>query len=71
MDKIVTFLWFNDQAEEAAHFYTSLFENSRIVSVNRYGDEGPGTPGSVMTAEFELAGRPFIALNGGPEFKFT
>ncbi|MDH6707431.1 putative 3-demethylubiquinone-9 3-methyltransferase (glyoxalase superfamily) [Kitasatospora sp. MAA19] len=71
MQKISTFLWFDDQAEEAAAFYTSLFPNSRITQVNRYGEAGPGAAGSVMTVVFELAGRPYVALNGGPEFTFS
>jgi predicted 3-demethylubiquinone-9 3-methyltransferase (glyoxalase superfamily) len=71
MQKITPFLWFDQQAEEAAHFYVSLFPNSRILSVTRYGDAGPGPKGSVMTVEFQLDGQPFIALNGGPAFKFT
>jgi predicted 3-demethylubiquinone-9 3-methyltransferase (glyoxalase superfamily) len=71
MQKISTFLWFDDQAEEAANLYTSLFKNSKITSVNRYSEAGPGKPGSVMTINFELDGREFTALNGGPEFKFT
>ena len=71
MQKISTFLWFDDQAEEAASLYTSLFKNSKITSVNRYSDAGPGQPGSVMTVSFELDGQEFTALNGGPEFKFT
>jgi predicted 3-demethylubiquinone-9 3-methyltransferase (glyoxalase superfamily) len=71
MQKITTFLWFDNQAEEAANHYTSIFDNSRIVGVQRYGEAGPGTPGSVMIVTFELAGQQFLALNGGPEFKFT
>ncbi|MBV6699078.1 VOC family protein [Kitasatospora aureofaciens] len=71
MQKITTFLWFDDQAEEAAAFYTSLFPNSRITQLTRYGEAGPGAAGSVMTVEFELAGRAYVALNGGPEFHFT
>ncbi len=71
MQKITPFLWFDDQAEEAMKFYTSIFKNSRIVSVSRYGEAGPGKPGTVMTGEFELDGQRFTALNGGPEFKFT
>lgn len=69
--KITPFLWFNDQAEEAANFYVSLFKDSKILSMSRYGDAGPGPKGSVMVAEFELAGQKFQALNGGPVFKFT
>ncbi|MQS17775.1 VOC family protein [Streptomyces kaniharaensis] len=71
MQKITTFLWFDDQAEEAAAFYTSLFPNSRITRVARYGETGPGAAGSVMTVDFELAGQKYTALNGGPAFTFT
>jgi predicted 3-demethylubiquinone-9 3-methyltransferase (glyoxalase superfamily) len=71
MQKITPFLWFNDQAEEAMNFYASIFKNSKVVSVNRYGDAGPGPAGTVMTATFQLDGQEFMALNGGPEFKFT
>ena len=71
MPKITPFLWFNDQAEEAMNFYTAIFKNSKISSVSRYGDGGPGQPGSVMTATFELDGQEFMALNGGPLFAFT
>ena len=71
MQKITTFLWFDTQAEEAANFYVSLFKNSRISTVNRYGDAGPGPKGSVMMVTFQLEGQGFIALNGGPHFKFT
>jgi predicted 3-demethylubiquinone-9 3-methyltransferase (glyoxalase superfamily) len=69
--KIKTFLWFDTEAEEAARFYTSIFENSRITTVARYGDAGPGPKGSAMTVAFELEGQEFLALNGGPQFKFT
>lgn len=69
--KITTFLWFDNQAEEAINFYVSIFKNSRVGDVVRYGDTGPGPKGQVMTAEFQLAGQQFIALNGGPHFKFT
>ena len=69
--KITTFLWFDDQAEEAINFYVSIFKNSRVGDIVRYGDTGPGPKGQVMTAEFELAGQQFTALNGGPQFKFT
>lgn len=73
--KITPFLWFNDNAEQAVKFYTSIFKNSKIGKISRYGEEGEkvaGRPkGSVMTIEFQLAGQQFIALNGGPEFKFT
>ncbi len=71
MQKIVTFLWFDNQAEEAVNLYTSIFKNSKINSVARYGEAGPGEKGSVMTMNFTLEGRDFIALNGGPTFKFT
>jgi predicted 3-demethylubiquinone-9 3-methyltransferase (glyoxalase superfamily) len=71
MQKITPFLWFDDQAEEAMNFYVSLFKNSKVISVSRYGDEGPGPTGAVMTATFQLDGQELIALNGGPEFKFT
>lgn len=71
MSKITPFLWFDNQAEEAMKFYTSIFKNSKVGKVARYGDAGPGPKGSVMTASFELDGEEFIALNGGPHFKFT
>jgi predicted 3-demethylubiquinone-9 3-methyltransferase (glyoxalase superfamily) len=71
MQKIVTFLWFDNQAEEAANFYVSLFKNSKITSVHRYGEAGPGPKGSVMMVNFELESQQFMALNGGPHFKFT
>jgi predicted 3-demethylubiquinone-9 3-methyltransferase (glyoxalase superfamily) len=71
MPQITPFLWFDHQAEEAARFYVSIFKNSKIVSVSRYGEAGPGPQGSVMTVTFELNGQRFIALNGGPHFKFT
>jgi predicted 3-demethylubiquinone-9 3-methyltransferase (glyoxalase superfamily) len=64
-------LWFDDQAEEAAHFYTSVFRNSRIVEVRLNGEGGPWPAGSVLLVEFQLEGRPFIALNGGPAFTFN
>lgn len=69
--KISTFLWYDGKAEEAANFYTSVFKNSRIRNIARYGEPGPGPKGSVMTVEFELDGQLFTALNGGPEFKFN
>ena len=69
--KIKTFLWFDDQAQEAAEFYVSLFDNSRIVDMPRYGEAGPGEPGSVMVVVFELAGQQYVALNGGPHFTFN
>jgi predicted 3-demethylubiquinone-9 3-methyltransferase (glyoxalase superfamily) len=71
MQKITPFLWFEDQAEEAINFYTSIFKNSKILNVARYGEGGPGPAGSVMTATFELDGQEFTALNGGPQYKFT
>lgn len=74
MPQISTFLTFNDQAEEAARFYTSIFPNSKISRIARYPDLGPQSPfktGAVMTVEFTLDGRPFTALNGGPQFKFS
>lgn len=69
--KITPFLWFDHQAEEAASFYVSLFKNSKIGRVTRYGEAGPGPVGSAMIVEFQLEGLAFIALNGGPHFKFT
>ncbi len=69
--KIRTFLWFDNQAEEASNFYVSLFKNSEILSVNRYGPAGPGPEGTVMTTSFLLDGQEFIALNGGPIFTFN
>jgi predicted 3-demethylubiquinone-9 3-methyltransferase (glyoxalase superfamily) len=71
MPRITPFLWFDNQAEEAAKHYVSIFPNSKIVKVARYGDAGPGPKGSVMTVVFQLDGQEFIALNGGPQFKFT
>jgi len=71
MQKIVTYLWFDNQAEEAAKLYTSLVGNSRIVQVQRYGDVGPGPKGTAMMVAFELAGQEFLALNGGPAHRFT
>ncbi|WP_031510213.1 VOC family protein [Streptomyces megasporus] len=71
MQKITTNLWFDGQAEEAARFYTSLFDDSRITDVQHYSEVGPGEPGTVMTVTFELAGQQFVAINGGPEFSFT
>lgn len=71
MQKIVTYLWFNDQAEEAASFYTSLFKNSEITGVQRSGEGGPGPAGAALVVNFTLDGQEFIALNGGPQFKFT
>ena len=71
MKKITPFLWYDGQAEEAANFYVSIFKNSRILNVSRYGEAGPGAKGSAMSVTFELDGQRFIALNGGPHFKFT
>lgn len=71
MQKITPFLWYDTQAEEAANFYVSVFKNSRILNLSRYSDAGPGPKGSVMSVTFELDGQRFIALNGGPHFKFT
>jgi predicted 3-demethylubiquinone-9 3-methyltransferase (glyoxalase superfamily) len=71
MQKITAFLWFDNQAEEAANFYVSIFKNSKIVSVARYGDTGPGPKGTVMIVQFQLNDQEFTALNGGPHFKFT
>ena len=71
MKKITPFLWFNDQAEEAINLYTSIFKNSKIVSISRYGEGEPGPVGQVMTATFEIEGQEFMALNGGPHFAFT
>lgn len=71
MQKITTCLWFDDQAEQAANFYTSLFGNSRIVEVQYYNEAMPDRASQVMLVVFELAGQRFMALNGGPEFTFT
>jgi predicted 3-demethylubiquinone-9 3-methyltransferase (glyoxalase superfamily) len=71
MQKITPMLWFDDQAEEAAKFYTSIFKNSKILSVSHYSEAGPRPAGTVMTVAFEVDGQGFTALNGGPEFKFT
>jgi predicted 3-demethylubiquinone-9 3-methyltransferase (glyoxalase superfamily) len=71
MQKIATFLWFDTEAEEAANLYVSVFKDSRIVNVSRYGEADPGPKGQVMSVTFELAGQTFLALNGGPQFKFT
>lgn len=71
MRKITPFLWFDTQAEDAARFYVSIFKNSKIGDISRYGDTGPGSKGQVMTIAFELDGLPFTALNGGPIYKFT
>jgi predicted 3-demethylubiquinone-9 3-methyltransferase (glyoxalase superfamily) len=71
MQKITPFLWFDGKAEEAMNFHVSIFKNSRIVSVTRYGEEGPGPKGTVMSATFQLEGQEFYALNGGPQFTFS
>ncbi len=71
MSKITPFLWFDTQAEEAANFYVSIFKNSKVTHLARYGDAGPGLKGSVMIAKFSLDGQEFTALNAGPRFKFT
>lgn len=71
MQKITPFLWFDGKAEEAMNFYTSLFKNSKIVSITRYGDEVPGMKGKVLTGVFQLEGQTFMALDGGPQFHFT
>jgi predicted 3-demethylubiquinone-9 3-methyltransferase (glyoxalase superfamily) len=71
MQKITSCLWFDNQGEEAAHFYTTIFKNSQILEVARYGPAGPGPEGTVMTVTFELDGHKFVALNGGPHFTFS
>jgi predicted 3-demethylubiquinone-9 3-methyltransferase (glyoxalase superfamily) len=71
VQKITPFLWFDDKAEEAMNFYVSVFKNSKIGTVTRYGEGGPGPKGTVMSASFQLDGQDFFALNGGPLFKFT
>ncbi|HET6851820.1 MAG TPA: VOC family protein [Pyrinomonadaceae bacterium] len=71
MPKVTPFLWFDKNAEEAANFYVSIFKNSRVGKISRSGDALPGPKGSVLTVEFELDGEKFVALNGGPQFKFT
>jgi len=71
MQKITTFLWFDGQAEEAMNFYISIFKNSKVVNVSRYGEGGPGPKGTVMSTIFQLEGQTFMALNGGPVFTFT
>lgn len=70
-DRITPFLWFDTEAEEAAHFYCSIFKNSQIVSISHYTEAGPRPAGTVMTVEWELDGQRFIGLNGGPEFTFN
>src|SRR5438309_4912921 len=71
MQRITPFLWFNNEAEEAMQFYTSIFKNSKTGAISRYTEAGPGPAGSVMVASFQLDGQLFIALNGGPQFKFN
>ncbi len=71
MQKITPFLWFDDQAEQAAKFYVSIFKRSKILSTTHYGDSGMGQPGKVMTVTFRLEGQKFVALNGGPHYKLT
>ena len=71
MQKITPFLWFDDQAEQAMNFYCSIFKNSKIGNITRYGEAGPGAQGEVMSATFQLEGQEFMALNGGPLFAFT
>lgn len=71
MQTITPFLWFDDKAEEAMNFYTSIFRNSKVGSVSRYGDAGPGPKGTAMSATFQLEGQKFMALNGGPHFTFS
>jgi predicted 3-demethylubiquinone-9 3-methyltransferase (glyoxalase superfamily) len=71
MQKITPFLWFDGKAEEAVNFYVSIFKNSKVGTITRYGDAGPGPKGPVMIATFQLEGQDFIALNGGPQYTFT
>lgn len=71
MQKITPFLWFDHQAEEAMNFYLSVFKDSQVLSINRYGAEGPGPEGTVMTAKFVIEGQEFVALNGGSQFNFS
>lgn len=71
MQKITPFLWFDGKAQEAANFYVSIFKNSKIVSITRSGEAGPGPQGAVMSATFQLDGQQFIALNGGPQYTFS
>ncbi len=71
MQRITPYLWFDGQAEEAANQYVSIFKNSRVLHVQRYGEHGPGEPGTVMVVEFELDGLRFAALNGGPQYTFS
>jgi predicted 3-demethylubiquinone-9 3-methyltransferase (glyoxalase superfamily) len=71
MQKITPFLWFDGNAEEAANFYISIFKNSKMGKISRYGDAGPGPKGTAMSVTFQIEGQEFYALNGGPQFKFT
>ena len=71
MQKITPFLWFDGKAEEAMRFYVSIFKNSKVGAITRYGDAGPGPKGTVMVVTFQLDGQEFIALNGGPQFTFS
>ncbi len=71
MQKITPFLWFHDKAEEAADFYTSIFKNSKITTITRYGEAGPGPKGTVMTVAFQLEGQEFMGLSGGPHYTFS
>jgi predicted 3-demethylubiquinone-9 3-methyltransferase (glyoxalase superfamily) len=71
MQKITPFLWFDGNAEEAANFYISIFKNSKLGKISRYGDAGPGPKGTAMSVTFQIEGQEFFALNGGPQFKFT
>ncbi|MFY9906285.1 MAG: VOC family protein [Terriglobales bacterium] len=71
MQKIIPFLWFDTQAEEAAKFYVSIFKNSKILNLAHYGEAGPGPKGSVMVATFQIEGQKFMALNGGPQYTFS
>lgn len=71
MQRIMPCLWFDGRAEEAAGFYTSIFKDSKVGKIARYGDMGPGAPGTVMTVTFEIAGQEFMGLNGGPQFQFS
>jgi predicted 3-demethylubiquinone-9 3-methyltransferase (glyoxalase superfamily) len=71
MEKITPFLWFDNNAEEAMTFYVSIFPNSKILSMSRFGDAGPGPKGTMFFGTFELDGRPYMALNGGPTYKLT
>lgn len=71
MPTITPFLWFNDNAEDAANFYASIFKNSKVMNVSRYGEGSPFPAGTAMIVNFQLDGRDYMALNGGPEFKFT